>query len=286
MFRLATQAIMICTLLALTAGSASAQVLFSVQSEEGRTSWLLGTLHSADPSVLDLPPVLEQILVDAGQMMIELVPDAASLELLDSAMRLPEGQVLTDHLPDALARAAQSLLVERGVAAERARRMQPWAAAMILSQPPAGEAEFMDLVLARRALRSDVDLSPLETMQEQIDFFRALEPRIHRRMLELAVAAPERLDEQYRLVLQLYLARDLDALRDYALQQLQPLGEAAAERYIELGITQRNQRMLERALPLLQRGNTLLAVGALHLPGPDGLVEALRQAGFKVEPIY
>jgi uncharacterized protein YbaP (TraB family) len=178
------------------------------------------------------------------------------------------------------------LLIERGVAPERALRMRPWAAAMSVMQPIMAVSEFMDLALARRAVTQGAELVALETVQEQIRFFCELEIDIHRRMLELAVEAPARIDEQYRQLLELYLSRDLDQLLQLALTQLQALGELEASRFIESGIEQRNLRMVERAMPLLHRGGTLIAVGALHLPGPGGMIARLREAGFTVEPIY
>lgn len=277
---------MVWILLVLAAAPAAAELFYVVNSPEGQRNWLLGTLHSGDPRLIDFPPVVERALIDAERMALELVPDERALAVLEAAMLLPEGEQLSDHLPAELATRAQQLLIKRGVAPERAARMQPWAAAMVVTQPVATTPEFMDLALARRASRSGAELVALETVQEQIEFFRQLEIDIHRRMLELAVEEPAQIDEQYRQLLELYLSRDLERLRQLALTQLQPLGEAAASRFIELGIEQRNQRMIERALPLLHRGGTLVAVGALHLPGPGGMIARLRAAGFEVDPIY
>ncbi len=47
-------------------------------------------------------------------------------------------------------------------------------------------------------------------------------------------------------------------------------------------ITSRNRHMAEAAAKYLDKGNAFIAVGALHLPGADGLVELLRQAGYTV----
>ena len=44
----------------------------------------------------------------------------------------------------------------------------------------------------------------------------------------------------------------------------------------------RNKTMAESAEPILAKGNAFIAVGALHLPGPDGLIELLRKAGYTV----
>ncbi len=47
-------------------------------------------------------------------------------------------------------------------------------------------------------------------------------------------------------------------------------------------INARNKLMAERAEPILARGNAFIAVGGLHLPGNEGLVEKFRQAGYTV----
>ena len=47
-------------------------------------------------------------------------------------------------------------------------------------------------------------------------------------------------------------------------------------------VTSRNKVMVERAEPILAKGNAFMAVGALHLPGAEGLVEDFRKAGYTV----
>ena len=45
------------------------------------------------------------------------------------------------------------------------------------------------------------------------------------------------------------------------------------------------QRMAERLLPLLAKGGVFVAVGALHLPGADGLLARLKAAGFSLRAL-
>ena len=43
--------------------------------------------------------------------------------------------------------------------------------------------------------------------------------------------------------------------------------------------------MAERAAPILAGGNVFIAVGALHLPGNEGLIELLRKQGFTLTAV-
>jgi hypothetical protein len=43
--------------------------------------------------------------------------------------------------------------------------------------------------------------------------------------------------------------------------------------------------MLKRVLPMLESDSNFVAVGALHLPGEEGLVNLLRQKGFDLTPV-
>ena len=65
-------------------------------------------------------------------------------------------------------------------------------------------------------------------------------------------------------------------------EQDDPAGYAAFE---ETMITSRNKVMVDHAEPILAKGNAFMAVGALHLPGPEGLVEDFRKAGYTVTAV-
>ncbi len=48
---------------------------------------------------------------------------------------------------------------------------------------------------------------------------------------------------------------------------------------------ERNQTFAETARPLFDQGGTVIAVGAYHLPGEQGLVTMFRNLGFQVERV-
>ena len=79
-------------------------------------------------------------------------------------------------------------------------------------------------------------------------------------------------------------------IRGTALQQLALAREVGTSPAVFDGfkkylLVDRNAKMRTAALPLLEKGNAFIAVGALHLPGPTGLVALLRESGYTVTPV-
>jgi uncharacterized protein YbaP (TraB family) len=61
---------------------------------------------------------------------------------------------------------------------------------------------------------------------------------------------------------------------------------ALARRFHAALIDTRNARMAERMLPMIGQGGHFIAVGALHLPGPGGVLDRLAAEGCDIERLY
>jgi len=71
----------------------------------------------------------------------------------------------------------------------------------------------------------------------------------------------------------------------FALMDIASDDPAAAQAVVDRIITDRNKVMAARAKPYLDKGRTMIAVGAAHLPGKVGLIELLRHQGFTVTAV-
>jgi uncharacterized protein YbaP (TraB family) len=49
--------------------------------------------------------------------------------------------------------------------------------------------------------------------------------------------------------------------------------------------TDHNARMVERLMPRIEDGGAFIAVGALHLAGPTGLIQQLSKRGCRLTPV-
>ncbi|NDY95364.1 TraB/GumN family protein [Wenzhouxiangella limi] len=266
------------------AGAAQAQVLWSVKGPEGQQNWLLGTVHSEDPRLLEFPEAVLEALADSDRLALELVPDASLLEILNQAMHYPE-----PRLDQVLAAGPYEKLVEilgdsYGMGEPVVRRLRPWAAAMTLSVPPPQTGLFMDLALSIRAGGLSLEVVSLERIEEQLAFLADMPESMQLNLLEQAIEDFARQDEMFETLVRSYLAGDLARLEAVAREQMAGLDPALRAHFEQVGMIERNHTMVKRALPWLEAGGLMIAVGALHLPGEEGLIELLRARGMTVEP--
>ncbi len=51
-------------------------------------------------------------------------------------------------------------------------------------------------------------------------------------------------------------------------------------------LTDRNYIMADRMQSILQKGNAFIAIGAMHLPGEEGVLSLLNKQGYKIHSVY
>ena len=105
--------------------------------------------------------------------------------------------------------------------------------------------------------------------------------------LKLTLAMSERTEDLNETLITLYREHRIGEVwpLTQALSSDKALARTVIDEFQLRLIDERNIRMRDRALPLLEKGNAFIAVGALHLPGDNGLVALFREAGYTVTPI-
>lgn len=258
-------------------------LLWRLESPGGHVSYVYGTIHLSDPKVLALPERVSQALLGSRRFIMELDANAAAMGELGRMMRLPADQRLSDLIGAGLFEKTVRAFEGHGLARSHVERLQPWAAMMMLSMPPPGDSPFLDLALLDRARRAGLSTGGLETVQEQVDVFRQLTMEDQVLLLQDTVDHMDTITETNRELLELYLAGDLAGMVRLNEQSMAPGDPALMERVFKRLVTDRNGRMLERMQPDLQRGGAFVAIGALHLPGTDGLLQGLEDRGYNVQ---
>ncbi|MBI4692658.1 MAG: TraB/GumN family protein [Gammaproteobacteria bacterium] len=257
-------------------------LLWEITNAAGRKSWLYGTMHLADPRVTKLAKPVRAALREAKTFTMEMVLDLDTVLAISERMRYADGTLLADRIGAELFARTAELLAPYGVPAEAARKLKPWAAYTTLSLPPGEHATPLDMVLMSIAEKGGKPVHGLETLDEQTAVFETLGMPDQVQLLTEVVCHHEALHAEAERMIAAYVARDLAALVTLAADADSP----AQRRLLANTLEARNARMVGRLRPDLEAGAAFVAVGALHLPGPDGLLARLEKAGYTVRVLY
>ena len=249
-------------------------------------SHLFGTIHSEDPEVVALPAPVKQAFDAANSVVVEMLMDTEAMMYSSTAMLMLDGRSLSDVLGMPLYKQVSEAIASRGIPELVLNRMKPWAAAVTLSTPALETGQVLDLVLYQEALQQEKAVHGLETIQEQLDLFDSMPESDQVTLLRDAVDNLPELDAMNAELLAVYKQRDLAGLMAINEASMQTGDQRLAQDFQQRVIKDRNHRMAERMQPYLRQGSAFVAVGALHLPGEEGLLNLLEQQGYTVRRVY
>lgn len=264
--------------------TATAQgVLYRVESAPAQApSYLLGTVHSEDPRVLAVPESVRSVFDASPGFALEVVPNAEAIIKSMVTMTYSDGRTLKAVLPSDLYERTAEALEALGMTPNAFEDFKPWVVVTLLSLPPAEKGEFLDLALYRAAVEAQKTIRGLETMEEQLAIFDGLDELDQIALLRETLDARHQMPAMFEDLIRAYLAQDLDALMERSELHLRGSDPRLAALFRESAVDSRNRRMAERMRPLLDQGGWFIAVGALHLPGEQGLLRLLEAQGYSV----
>ena len=272
-------------------------VFWRIEGSAGPPSHLLGTVHLTDDRINALPPAVETALGAARRLALEvadLSPQSlgAAIARVQGLLVYADGQSLQHQLsPEELATARQAI-EKAGMPAAAIASLKPWVVGMTLSlsdcerRRAATGLEPLDLRLAGRARQRGIPVVGLETLEDQLRAMAAVPEGDQLTILKAGLKLYGLSDDMIETMVARYLGRELGLIWPLQEEIWRRAGypPAAFASFQHELVTVRNVRMRDAALPLLAEGGVFIAVGALHLPGMNGLVELIRGAGYKVTP--
>jgi len=278
-------ALLFTALSTLSQADADQSVFWAIEKNGKPAGYLLGTIHSEDPRVLEFSEDFLQKLRNSEVFAMEMVPDLPTLARLTEYMRYPPGKTLESVIGAERFEAVVTALSAYKVPTEFIASMKPWAAMMTLSTPPPETGFFMDLSLSLRASGNGLKVIGLETLEQQLSFLEEMPMSMQLNLLDQAIAESGRVREAQDRMITAYLKNNLVQLQTLSDDEFQAVGTAARDYFFESGIKARNHRMLTSLLPQLENNRVFVAVGALHLPGDHGLIKLLRQNDYELKPL-
>jgi uncharacterized protein YbaP (TraB family) len=262
-------------------------ILWAVQGRQN-TVYLLGSVHVLQPGDATLPAAAEHAFDDAEQLVMEIDVDDPGADPLSMAAQmqqaamLPEGQTLKGVLGSDYA-SINERAQKSGIDLETLDAFAPWFVAIALLDLELAKRGFspefgIEQTLAARAIEAHKPIEGLETAAQQFQMLAGMPLAQQKRFLVMTLDESAQLDDELADLLRAWRTGDTEALARLLAGEY----EEFPDLYRTLTVD-RNRAWVGRLAALLDdRDDYLVVVGAMHLVGPDSVVDLLRQRGYKV----
>lgn len=261
-------------------------ILWKIDKPGYKPSYLLGSIHSDDLRVIEPADIVLEKLSMADSFVAELKMDSMSMQEASRLMSLPPGQTLESLIGTKRYQKCVSLLARYHIPESSVQRMKPWAVMVTLSMPRPRSGIVLDHRLYQEAERQGKKTYGLETNREQVAVFESFSLQHQIMMLDDAIKEFEHLPALFDELIKYYLRRDLTGLERVSEQYMLQANDFIARNFKQRALLDRNYLMVRRMRPRLMEGNSFIVVGALHLPGDEGILRLLGKEGYTVTPVY
>ena len=261
-------------------------LLWKIEPVGAAPSYLFGTMHSDDPRVVQLPAPVQQAFDRAASVTLEVELDPQALISLATALMLIDGSKLESLIGRDLYNRTLQVMRAQGIPDVVVANMKPWAVAVTLLTPPNQSGAVLDQVLYQQAISSGKNVSGLETVAEQMVLFDGLSLSDQITLLRDTLNNLSDIAQMLEELQVAYLDRNLKRLVEINEAAMQDSNPQLAKDFNQKVVIDRNHRITERMKSHLEEGNHFIAVGALHLPGKEGLLMLLSGQGYRVTRVY
>ncbi|MEN8162975.1 MAG: TraB/GumN family protein [Acidobacteriota bacterium] len=262
--------------------------LWRAMGSNGTEVFLLGSIHALPEDAYPLAVEIDEAFASAHSVYFEV--DMEDTSALGGRMMavgaLPPEKRLSDVLDSETRDLLEAYLEKSGLSFGTVEAMKPWMAALVLTSIELMKAGFsadagLDLHLAGRAHQEGKEVGAFETADYQIALFSEMDEDSSRAFLRYSLKDMDNVVSQLESLTEAWKRGNVAELSVLLTESFSDEPEL-----FERLVTVRNLAWLPRVEELLKGDATaMVVVGALHLVGPGGLIEMLRDQGYRVEQL-
>ncbi len=246
-------------------------------------SYLYGTMHVGDKRAHKFKKSTLSAFGDASAYAMELDPgNIDPMEMLEM-MKMKDGKKLKDMFTEEEWTELDTKFKEKfKTSIETFNDFTPFYVQSVMLQSTmknqAGQA--VDMYFFNEAKADGKKVIGLETVEEQLAAINSMPAEEQKQMLMEGLE--EDLTDATDKMMKYYKKGDLQKLHEYSQEGEE---DEVSDTFEQELILKRNYRMADRLIPHIQSQSTFIGVGALHLPGEEGIIELLRKKGYSVEAV-
>ena len=261
---------------------------------------LVGTYHLGDPRHEIILTELKPVIEEATTVLVEAGPEEEK-SLVDRIGKDPSVMILTDTtLPELLEpddwQLLSSAMVQRGIPGFMAAKFQPWYISMLLATPAcdlkaALDKNSLDAMIMEEATSADVPVRALEPYDTVFRIFDSLSIDDQIDMVRSSLAMESRAEDFSRTLADIYFSGQTRMIWELMRHEsLLVPGASESNVDAELALmenammTTRNRNWIPVIEEAAAQGPVVVAFGALHMSGEDGVANLMSERGWTLTP--
>ena len=277
-------------------------LLYKAEGKNGNTMYLFGTIHVGDNRNDQIVNSLCDELQSCDALAVEFdsVEYEGNLEEQMATMKtflLTDGTTVKDHLRSDLYDKCVSYLTDAGNYNSMYDMYKPGFWDMLLSQTAVQQSDYspdygVDGMLTRKAYEFEKEVLSFESAQFQVEMFAGFSDELVNLQIESFFETKDDYNDDLKALYDAWTVGDEEKILenlegegiDSSDEELTPEPDKLVEDYQKTMTYDRNKKMGEQAVSYLESGkNVFVAVGTAHIIGDTGIVEYLKDKGYKVE---
>ncbi|WP_090200935.1 TraB/GumN family protein [Erythrobacter sp. HL-111] len=268
-------------------------LIYEIASSDGAArGWLFGTIHALPEGTRWRTAPIGRALEEAELLLVEIagLEDRGAIERTFARLATSTGlPPLPQRIAPSLRPDLAALMDEAGIGGRDSARIETWAAALMLARTQSGGSAAHGVDRAVIAAFEGREVRELEGAAAQLAVFDTLSEADQRDLLREVVAGAGEADDTGEGVIGADPARLREAWLagdEAALVEASETGILADPGLREALLVARNRAWLDPVLAALESdARPLVAVGAAHVVGPEGLAALLEERGYRVTPL-
>jgi len=270
-------------------GSLQAAPVFKV-SKNNSSIYIGGTFHILMPSDFPLQDAFYEAYKQADELYFETDIEATNSSpkfqaMMMDVMFLKNGESLASQLSASTFKALSEYLSSKGMSIEPFLKLTPTGAMLTMTimeyQARGFTLAGVDQHLFEKAKADKKSIKWFESIEEQVAFIDSLDANDPDQLIAYMLESMDGLDAVVNNLHSAWKQGDMALLEKTGLTEFEDFPDT-----YNTFIKDRNAKWMKTILPMFSDNNIeFILVGALHLPGKDGLLTQLRAKGYTIKQI-
>ncbi|RCW93474.1 TraB/GumN family protein [Winogradskyella arenosi] len=275
--------VFIVTTFSIAAQNNPKSILWKIEGDNIKTSYLFGTIHRIPKKDFILKDKVQKAFESSEKVVLEIdMDDPNYYAEFMKLIALKEGESLKSYMSDVEFKTLDTYLKEKtGVGVNNYNRFKPMMLMSVLAMTSIGDGPFesYEMSLVNMAKAANKEVSGLENVADQINVF---EKDPYEEQIDTLVEMVDNGNNEmlYNQLLQYYLAEDVDEMYNFMDDYMHDDAEGM-KRFLD----DRNTKWIPKMEAYSKDNTVFYAVGGAHLGGDKGVINLLKKAGYTVTPI-